>query len=408
MDRPNPGQNEELSLDHKTGKLPGSEDFMSVVNQEQRHLPQPHRSDSQRGPERIADNESQWMPWNSLLSQFQQQALIQRSAMTVAEFVERKFVPEHVASKELSGRTHYQAMLKHVLTPAEVDRIFGVSSTRPGKKLKAVPDWPYLSGLRLCDVRPEHVQRLTAAALDHGYSTQTVVHLRNVVSAVFSHAKREGCFLGDNPVVSVKTPEITRGELGILTADQLKDALAIMKHPERDMMLTVVLTDMNVSEICGLQWKRVNLSDLDLIVDGERIPPRTIAVRKQWYRGKLGSVKDNRVRNLPIPKPLLPVLNAVRSSSRFIAGDDFVYVSRAGTPVNETNIRMHMLPPIARRLGISRLSWRVFLRTRKALASQLELQAQNSIAHLVGSTSHRNADGQRKWRCRGRGASAHS
>ena len=37
--------------------------------------------------------------------------------MTMADFVEKLFVPEHVAIKGLAGRTHYRAILKHVLTP---------------------------------------------------------------------------------------------------------------------------------------------------------------------------------------------------------------------------------------------------------------------------------------------------
>src|ERR1700680_2852029 len=52
---------------------------------------------------------------------------------------------------------------------------------------------------------------------------------------------------------------------------------------------------MNVAEICGLQWKRVNLTEAWSNTDGESIPPRTIAVRKQWYRGELGGLKKSRI-----------------------------------------------------------------------------------------------------------------
>ena len=44
--------------------------------------------------------------------------------MTVAAFVENLFVPGHVATKEVTGRAHCRAILKHVLTPEEVDRAF--------------------------------------------------------------------------------------------------------------------------------------------------------------------------------------------------------------------------------------------------------------------------------------------
>ena len=62
-----------------------------------------------------------------------------------------------------------------------------------------------------------------------------------------------------------------------------------------------ILTGMNVAEICGLQWKHVNLSPSEQYADGEVIPSRTIAVRKQWYRGELNSVKIGRTRNVSDP-----------------------------------------------------------------------------------------------------------
>jgi len=395
-----PLQKNSLSIDDGMGRMRGREEPMDAMGYDNEFLCQLAPPELPLGLEELPKAETQWMPWNRLLSQLQHSALTQRSAMTVAEFVERKFVPEHVALKEPSGRTHYQAMLRHVLMPEEVDRAFGIHSMKPGKKLKALPDWPYLSKVRLCDVRPEHVQDLTAAALGRGYATQTVAHLRNAVSAIFSHARREGCFMGDNPATSVKSPEVTHKQSRALTMAQVKDALAIMKYPEKEMMLMVVLTDLNVSEICGLQWKRVNLTDVDINADGELIPSKTIAVRKQWYRCELGDVKKSRIRNLPIPKQLLPVLFKIRDNSRFTGGDDFVFVSRAGTPVNETNIRTHILPSVARPLGIPSLSWRVILRTRKALVAEFETQIHTAIAQVVSPARLGDAGSHSRWRCR--------
>ena len=69
--------------------------------------------------------------------------------MTIAEFVKNRFVPEHVAIKRTSGRTHYQAILKHVLRPEEVDEVFHPDAARSKAKLKANPAWPYMSNVRL-------------------------------------------------------------------------------------------------------------------------------------------------------------------------------------------------------------------------------------------------------------------
>jgi hypothetical protein len=100
-------------------------------------------------------------------------------------------------------------------------------------------------------------------------------------------------------------------------------------------------------------------------LNGESIPPRTIAVRKQWYRGELNSVKIGRTRNVAIPDLILPYLAALSRRGKFADPEDFVLVSEAGTPVNETNIASRRLKSVGRDLEMPWLSWHVFRRTRK-------------------------------------------
>ena len=132
------------------------------------------------------------------------------SEMTVAEFVECKFLPEHIATKRTPGRRHYQAILKHILNPDYVNRIFGVNPERSKVKLKVNPNWPYLDQVRLHDLQAEDVRRLVTVALETGYSTQTAKHIRNVVSAIISHAIKEGHFVGGNPAIVVNPPGMQR------------------------------------------------------------------------------------------------------------------------------------------------------------------------------------------------------
>jgi integrase len=299
---------------------------------------------------------------------------VPQSLTTIADFVENLFVPEHVATKGLSGRTHFQAILKHVLPPEEVDRMFHVDTQKSTARLTAVPDWPYLGKVRLCDTRPDDVQRLISAALDRGYSTQTVTHIRNVVSAIFEHAKKKQWFAGDNPALKATLPVMTRKGAHALTLAEAKEVLGAMQYPEKEMALITVLTNMNVSEICGVQWKHVNLTEAWSHADGASIPPRTIAVRKQWYLGELSTVTGKRNRIQPIPEPLLPILLELSRRDKYTKPDDFVLVSRAGTPIKANNIVARRLKPIGKDLQIPRLSWNVIRRSRSTLAYELGTQ----------------------------------
>lgn len=309
------------------------------------------------------------------------------SLMTVAEFVERKFLPEYVVLKGSSGKMHYQAMLKHVLRPEEVNGLFRQRAGGRRNKLSSVAGWPYLGAMRLRDVSSQDVQRLIDAALQRGYSTQTATHILNVVSAIFSHARQVHYLFGDNPVRQVKRWEVTRKAQLPLRLDQIKLASEIMKNPEREMMLVAILTGLNVSEICGLQWKHVNLSDRAVSLGAEQIPPRTIAIRRQWFRGEPGAVKRGRMRNVPIPAALMPVFRDLKSRSRFLGQEDFMLVSRVGTPVNHANILVRRLKPMARQIGVPSLSWHVLQTTRKALSAEFGRRFHDSMMEIVEATS---------------------
>jgi integrase len=294
------------------------------------------------------------------------------SRMTIGRFVETKFIPEHVAHKRSSGRWFYRAMLKHLLIPEQVDCMFRANPGKQNKKTIAIPEWPYLSDIRLCDIQPEDIYRLMSAALAHGYSIQTVKHIRNVTSAIYSHAMQEGYFVGNNPVSTVRPPKHRRKHVVELTPAQAIEALSIMQYPERELTLIGVFTGMSPAEIIGLQWGQVNLSDEELNENGMRIPPRTICVRRLWYRGKPESVQENCVRDLTIPPPLLRILQRLRRRSHSTTAEDCVLVTGIGTPINQNNIVSRRLAPIARQLGVPSLSWQAFRRTPEVLASELE------------------------------------
>ena len=335
------------------------------------------------GPDRLTRKQVEQAAWDNFLARLSPAMLARKSAMTIADFVQSKFVPEHVMLKGAAGRTHYQALLKHVLQPEDVERIFQVDMERSRNKLKAIPDWPYLSTMRLGAVQPDDVKKLLVAALERGYSTQTVIHIRNVVSAIYSHAQREHCYIGDNPASLVTVPGMNRKEAHALTIAQTRAVLELMRYPEREMALIALLTDMNVAEICGLQWKYVNLSEASAGSNGQTVAPRTISIRKQWYRGALSEVQRVRARDLPIPGALVPVLLKLSRRPRFTEPGDFVFVSLAGTPVNETNIASRRLKIIGEQLHMPWLSWQVFRRTHKIFRQNLGAEYQIQVGMAV-------------------------
>lgn len=315
------------------------------------------------GCARLTEREARRIAWENFLSKLDAATSTPSSVMTVGQFVEQCFIPEHVATLKRSGRLHYQSMLKHVLR--------------------------FLSAERIRDVAMDLVQRLVSSMVAQGYSVQTAVHVRNVVSAIFTHAKKKGWFAGDNPATLVRLPEMVRKEAHALIFEQARALIAALKSPVREMVMFAILTSMNVAEILGLQWKRVNLTEDYATVDGEPIPPMTIAVRRQWYRGEYGSVKArSRRRDIPIPVVLRDVLTQMRQRKSWTGPEDPVFAARTGRPLDEHNMARRSLKPVGTSLGMPWLSWHCFRRTHTTLAHELGMAFMDRMA-MMGHTEAR-------------------
>jgi integrase len=350
------------------------------------------------GPKGLTQTEAQEMVRAILLTQLRRRRIAEQSSMTVSEFVKRKFVPEYVACKGFLGQMHYQSILKHVVNPEEVDRLFPVDSGKRKSRLRSVEDWPYLGRFPLRDVRPASVQNLTSVAVSRGYSPQTVAHMRNVISTIFTHAAREMCFSGENPARQVQLPKVERMQLPTLTRAEMVRLINAIGYPEREMALIAIVTGMTVAEICGLRWKRVNLSDEETLAsDNEVVPPKTIAVREEWVRGQLIDVAKKRQANYRIPTPLLPILRGLSARGEFTEPDDFVLASRLGNPINPSNVLARRLKPIGKEMKIPWLSWQHLRRFHRDFLAEFGIGFQDQMAGLVHAVSSRELDIAAEW-----------
>jgi site-specific recombinase XerC len=159
-------------------------------------------------------------------------------------------------------------------------------------------------------------------------------------------AKLKRAYYGDNPVMGVRMPEMQRKEAHALSVDMGRELLLLLPPVARAMVLVSMTASLNVAELLGLRWKRVNLSGETVIFGDEMLPPYSLAVRENYYRGQFGSVKaKSRRRNVPLSEIAVNALLAIRTESKFVGQDDLVFASRNGTPLNERNLLRRFLKP---------------------------------------------------------------
>lgn len=347
------------------------------------------RIGSATGTNTLTESEARRQARRYLLSRVPPQIVAQRSQMTLTEFIGERFLPELLAGKKLPWRAHYYSILKHLLSPDDCERMLAIHE-RPARGSRARDmHWPYLGHLCLRDVRPLHVDQLIQAALQKDYSPQTARQIRSLLSAIFTYARQELMFTGANPTCTVKLPVTNKRSPRQLTPQQLEQVLGVMRYPEKQMTLIRLLTDMNVSEICGLQWKRVNLTGSWSNSDGEVIPPISVSVRKRWYRGELAEAKQMRLRHVPIPETLLPMLLLLRARTSFHGPEDFVLTSRTGSAINVSNITARRLGAISRTLGIPQLTLQALHRSQTFFNGRPGSPHQLSFNAGIGSDQFR-------------------
>lgn len=94
-----------------------------------------------------------------------------------------------------------------------------------------------------------------------GLSPQTVHHIKNALSAILSHVAGKGWTMRAS-IAHVRVPaNLPRKERHALSPQQARAVLAELPSPSREMALLSIACSLNIAEILGLVWRRVNLTD---------------------------------------------------------------------------------------------------------------------------------------------------
>jgi integrase len=106
------------------------------------------------------------------------------------------------------------------------------------------------------------------------------------------------------------------------------------------MVLLGILTGMRVGEILGLRRK-----DVDFV-------SRQIKIEQANYRGSIGTPKTKGSRRtLPIPTGLVNPLARVCGHRARTEDESFVFQSRNGKPLSDSNLLHRHLKPAGKKLG---------------------------------------------------------
>ncbi|WP_455136466.1 tyrosine-type recombinase/integrase [Thermophilibacter sp.] len=242
-----------------------------------------------------------------------------------------KALGNSVSASNLTVSDYVDAMVDRMEDAKAIE-----ASTVSGYRTSARYIREAFSSIKMGELEPDQIRRWEAELTKRGLSSSTVGKAHRLLKQAFKDAvnSREVSW---NPVDAVKPPKRTKKHPGINALDKagrtaLLDKLgALDLSPVTVAARVALFTGLREAEICGLQWRDV---DVDSGV---------LWVRRSIGSGKGGTyvklAKTDRVRDVALPKSLIALLadwraaqekayarmDAVIGSESYIIGDPLGY-----------------------------------------------------------------------------------
>jgi integrase len=249
------------------------------------------------------------------MQQVNQVAPQPQASITLSEFWAEHFEPNVVEKMKPNTRNMYRELWKNHIAPA-----FGPERMRG------------ISGFE--------IDRFLSRKYKQGYASQTVLHLRSVLSKMLKTAVKWR-WLAENPARDIEAPpKRVNREQRALSVEEASLLLEHLKNPARLIVMIGVTLGLRIGEILGLR-----VEDFDSGVLG---------VRRSWSRGHEGSTKNGKDREIPVPPFLGETLREYRLQR---PAKGWLFVGNTGKPLSERNLIQRHIYPVSRRLGIPHFSW---------------------------------------------------
>jgi len=212
---------------------------------------------------------------------------------------------------------------------------------------------PVLSRERMRNITTLDLDRLMTQLERQCYSWQTRVHIRNVISKMYSTAQKWK-WLAENPAkwVDVGQWKIVRKQRALSVAE-VQLLAERLEEPARTVFILAVTTGLRIGELLALQ-----VDDLDL-------SHGVIKIQRSVSRGEVDVTKtEGSIRQVPIPPVLMEVLTAHINGASLSAKSrrerelaNWLFPSEAGTPLSDRNLINRHIYPVSKKLGIPHFSW---------------------------------------------------
>jgi integrase len=219
---------------------------------------------------------------------------------------------------------------------------------------------PILGGVRLADVRANHVKKLHREMRDRGLSAKTVRNAHSTLNVILKQAEAEE-LVEKNYAALVSPPAATRSKINPWTREEALRFLEEVRGDEHEALyITKLGLGLRRGELLGLKWAAVDLDARTLTIASQlqRITRRRKTnVNRETGLLDLPPKTDASIATLDLPEFVAEALLAQRDVQKLrhhYADDGYVFTSTTGTALEPDNIT-HRFPAFLKERGLRRL-----------------------------------------------------
>ena len=171
----------------------------------------------------------------------------------------------------------------------------------------------------------------------------TINRIIGILKQIFDEASDRHDF--ENPTVKIKRLKTQREDIVPFTMAEIGEILAAIRADYRDYLTVRFFTGLRSAEAHGLKWKHIDF------VRG------LILVRETFYAGRTESTKtDGSRRDLEVSNVVIEALHRRRAQfkgSDAEIADQYVFCTRFGRPIDNTNFNDRVWKPLLRNLNLA-------------------------------------------------------
>lgn len=279
------------------------------------------------------------------------------SRLTVAQFLQRVYLPAKQRGWSTNTRTNYASVLRRWIIP-------------------------HLGALPITDARKMHIVAMANAMDDAGQKHKSIQTALSLAHAIFEEAV-ENRLIPGNPVSRVSNPAPKdSGAKPTLSIEQIRLLFTRTTGRVRLLYRVLCLCGLRIGEAMTLRWRCIEGLSL-------RVSEST-DIRRKGPK----STKTERVRLVPLPADLARDLAAFRAGSYWSGEDDFIFGhERNGRYMQRQAAHKYYCEPAREATGLGELlDFRI---CRRTLATRLKDAGTNvrDIQAILGHTDEATTTG---------------